>query len=452
MKRLIITLAVGLLYLTACSPDKPADPTLTAPATLASASDPLNLFATQTQSAARVGTAEAQQKASTTPIPILSPSPLPAITQVLEEVGPFRQVSRQEALILGKVLELQPIEDGFLLFSEGGISYFKDDRWTGHILQGMSYPLGADSSGRAWSVSSDGLNISQSLKPLNSHLDPSDDMEIWITYRSEEGWSPVTDFTGSPVKYGLVEGSRGDLWFTTQQDVRVFDNAWQAYDSTSLGMPESAGDTVSEFTIYPIENNGEVYAGRCDWGSTGPAGGGGWRVFDGQARSEPEPLLNAGCVTAFAQDSAGGTWIAQDANLWYFTPETALLQQASLPLPPAPYRFGYINSLTTAPDGSLWAQMALCSEGACFGGEAIYRLQNGTWQQIGEPSPAGGQRLLFDAAGTGWLLSAGSIHQVIGTQLQPVPGLVVQAAAVDEHGVLWLVAQSSGPPTLWMQH
>ncbi len=454
MKRLIITLTACLFCITACSPVLPASPTATAPAALSSASDQLNLFATQTQSAALASTAAAQQEPNVTHMPVHSPSPLPDLTQVHEVAGPFHQVSRQEALILGKVLDLQPVDDGFLLFSEGGISYFKDEEWTGYFTQEMGYPVGVDAGGHSWVVDADGSHIYRDERSIRN-IDPSiqiDDTNIsWIGYSAEEGWIPVTDFSGSPVKFGLAGGMRGDLWFSTKQDVRMFDNTWQVYDSISMDMPDPTGDTVSEFTIIPIEHNGEIYVGRCDWGSSGPVGGGGWRSFDGSSWSEPDPLLNAGCVTAFAPDDADSIWIAQDANLWRFNPVTTALEDVSLPEPPAPYRFGYINNLTTAPDESLWAQLALCTEEACFGGEAVYRLKDGIWQQIGEPSPAGGQRLIFDGSGTAWLVSAGSIYQVVDEQFQPVPGLVVQAAAVDDGGTLWLVAQSSGSPTLWVQ-
>jgi hypothetical protein len=38
---------------------------------------------------------------------------------------------------------------------------------------------------------------------------------------------------------------------------------------------------------------------------------------------------------------------------------------------------------------------------------------------------------------------------VNANQLVPADGLLVQGATTDPKGDLWLVAQSSGPPTLW---
>jgi ligand-binding sensor domain-containing protein len=450
MKRLIITLTTCLLCSTACSPVVPASPTPTAPASESSASVQLNLFATQTQSAAVVATTSAQQELNVSPVPVHSPSPLPVITQAPEQAGPFRQVSRKEAPVLGRVLDLQPVDEGILLLSEGGVSYYQDDEWTAYLTMMTGNLVGVDTNRSAWATDANG-SISKSNFAVNSHALEVQDTLAWILYQPEEGWSPITTTVGSPVSFGLVTDSRGWLWVSTARDVRSFHGIWQVHESQTMGMPTPAEEATLEFSLYPNLNSGEIYAGRCDWGGAGPIGGGGWRAFDGQSWTEPDPLLNSGCVTAFAQDNEGGIWVAQDANLWHYRSEATAPEQAALPEPPAPYRFGYINNLSNAPDGSLWAQLALCTEQACFGGEAVYRLNDGVWQQIGEPSPAGGQRLLFDGTGTAWLLSAGSIYRVVEEQFQQVPGLVVQAAAVDHAGTLWLVAQSSGSPTLWVQ-
>jgi hypothetical protein len=409
------------------------------------------VIATQTQSAALALAATEQQKASQPPAPAPTPSPLPVITPVLQEAGHFRQFSHQEALTLGKVLDLQAVKDGFLLFSEGGISYFEDDQWTGYFTQEMGSLIGADATGRAWVAAADGSVVLQSSEPLTDHKDLSDDMETWLTFGAEEGWMPVVGFTGSPVQFGLLTDSQGNIWMTTLQDIRMFNGIWQVYDSQAMGMPTAGEGTTAEFTIFPNKLNGAIYAGRCDLGSTGPAGGGGWRVFDGVSWSEPDPALNAGCVSAFAQDTFGNVWIAQDANLWLYKTGTPSLEEVPLPEPPQSYRFGYFIDLTLSPDNSLWAQLALCSEADCFSGVALYRLTDGIWQQIGEPNPAAGQKIFFDTNGSAWLLSAGSIYLAENAALQQVPGLVVQAAAVDDAGTLWLLAQAAGPPTLWTQ-
>jgi hypothetical protein len=449
MQRSIIFLTVIILCLAACTPALPESATPTVHTTQTAVTDQLNLFATQTQSVAAASTATAQQDASQPSVPVFTPSLLPDVTLAFESVGPFRQVSSQEALILGKVLGLQAVEDGFLLFSEGGISYFKDDQWTGYLTQFIGYPVGVDESGRAWVVEADGSRIYRSKEQVTNHQAPSDETEAWIMFEAEAGWLPVPNSIGSPVKFGLTTDNRGSMWVSTQKDVRLFDGTWQVYVSLSMGMPLPAGDYVSEFSLYPIHSSGEVYAGRCDWGNSGPAGGGGWRVFDGRTWSEADPALSNGCVNVFAQGDSGNVFIAQDASLWLYDTELAALEQVPLPAPPQQYRFGYFTGLTVGPDNSLWVLLALCSTEGCFGGEVLYRLEDGVWHQVGELSPAPGQQLLFDKNGTAWLLSAGSIYKIVEDTFQPVPGLLVQAATVDDAGALWLLAQASGPPTLW---
>lgn len=451
MQRLLLLTTSFILLLAACSPSLPESTPPVAPTTQSIVSDQLNVIATQTQSAALALAATDQQKASQPPAPALTPSPLPVITPVLQEAGLFRQFSHQEALILGKVLGLQAVKDGFLLFSEGGISYFEDHQWTGYFTQEMGSLIGADATGRAWVAAADGSIVLQSSVSLTDHKDLSDGMETWIIFGAEEGWMPVIGFTGSPVQFGLLTDSQGNIWTTTQQDIRMFNGIWQVYDSQAMGMSPAGEGATAEFTIFPNKLNGAINAGRCDLGGTGPAGGGGWRVFDGASWSEPDSAFNAGCVSAFAQDTFGKLWIAQDANLWFYNPGSPSLEEVPLPEPPQSYRFGYFIDLTISPDNSLWAQLALCSEADCFGGVALYRLTDGIWQQIGEPNPAAGQKIFFDKNGSAWLLSAGSIYLAEDASLQQVPELIVQAAAVDDAGTLWLLAQASGPPTLWTQ-
>ena len=280
MKRLLITMTACLLYITACSPVLPASPTptTTPSATLSSASDQLNLFATQTQSAVLAATAAAQQEPNITLVPIHSPSPLPAITQVHEEAGPFRQVSLREAPILGRVLDLQPVDLGVLLLSEGGVSYYQDDEWTNYLTMMTGNLVGVDSNRSAWVADANGA-ISKSEFAVNRHTLEDQDTFAWILYRPDEGWIPITTTVGSPVNFGLVTDSRGWLWVSTARDVRSFNGTWQVHDSQTMGMPTPAEEATLEFNLYPNPISREVYAGRCDWGSKGPVGGGGWRVF-----------------------------------------------------------------------------------------------------------------------------------------------------------------------------
>lgn len=448
MQRWIVFLIPSFLLLAACSPDLPVTPAPTTTPTPPGLSQQLNQFATQTQAAALTTTAGAEQSADQVPIDsglptLVTPLPLP-----IETAGPFQQVSRQEALIAGNVRELLVIDDRVLLVSENGISEFEDGEWAGYFTGETGYPVGIDVTDRAWIAKPDGSHIFRSEPNVWRVRDASDDTEVWLTF---QGWTPASSELGSPVRYGLLTDSRGDLWLATGNDVRSFNGAWNVHDSQTMGMPEIASDTYGEFTILPVQRNGEVLVGRCDWGSAGPQGGGGVRSFDGQAWRELAEELNTGCLTAIVEDSSGDLWLALDESLYHFDRAGATWDKIDLPSAPPQTSFGYITGLTADPLNGVWVQLALCEPEGCFGGEMLYRLTNGEWQPIGEPSQAGGRRVLFDSSEAPWLLAAGEISQIISNSLQPVSGLAVMAATNDQAGNLWLLAQSNGPPTIWSE-
>jgi hypothetical protein len=341
---------------------------------------------------------------------------------------------------------LQVDENGIVVLSENGISGLKDGEWTGYFTGEIGYPVGIDVTGRTWVVKPDGSAIQRS-EPFIWQVAEYDDTIIWEYFT----WVPVSSETGKPVKFGLLTGSRGDLWLATENDVRSFNGAWNIHDALVMGMPAPAGDTRSEFVIMPLRSTGEVLVGRCDWGSTGPQSGGGVRAFDGHAWRKLAEELNTGCVTAVVEDSTGDLWLALDDSLFHFNRAGGNWEQIDLPGAPLQASSGYITGLTADPVDGLWVQLALCEPEGCFGGEMLYRLSNGEWQPIGEPSPAGGRRVLFDSSGAPWLLAGGEISQFIANTLQPISGLSVLAATNDDSGNLWLLAQSTGAPTIWSE-
>jgi len=445
MQRWILILTITIVFLAGCSPEPPPALTPTSTFTPQALSQQLNQFATQTQAAVQTTTAEAQQ-APQEPLPIhtpLSATPIPLSPQT---IGPFQQFSYQEALTAGNVLDLQVDDNEIVVLSENGISGFEDGEWLGYFTAEIGYPIGIDVTGRAWVADPEGTAIYRS-EPYVWRVAQYDDTIEWENFN----WVLTSSQSGKPVKFGMLTDSRGDLWVATVIDVRSFDGSWNVHDSLAMGMPEPAGDTSAEYVILPVQSTGEVLVGRCDWGTVGPQGGGGVRSFDGQAWRELAEELNTGCVTAMAEDSSGDLWLALDESLYHFNRAGATWEEINLPDAPPQASFGYFTRLTADPVDGLWVQLALCEPEGCFGGEMLYWLINGEWQPIGEPSQAGGQRILFDANGAPWLLSAGGISQIAENSLQPISGLAVLAATNDESGNLWLVAQSSGPPTLWTE-
>jgi hypothetical protein len=121
---------------------------------------------------------------------------VPVITQAPEEAGPFRQVSRKEAPVLGRVLDLQPVDEGILLLSEGGVSYYQADEWTAYLTMMTGNLIGVDTTQSAWATDANG-SISKSNFAVNRPALEDQDTFAWILYPPEEGWSPITTTVGS---------------------------------------------------------------------------------------------------------------------------------------------------------------------------------------------------------------------------------------------------------------
>lgn len=451
MQRWIVIGIIVLTFLAGCNPQVSPAPPPTSTSTPPGLSQQLNILATQTQLAALTATADAQQTQHEGQ-PFLYPtqSPSTPLALPLETAGPFHQISRQEVLIAGNVLDLQVRRgDVVVLLSENGISGLSDGEWLGFFTGEIGYPVGMDVTRRTWIAAHDGAVIYRAEPDIWYTWNENDNLIMPFAFDQEAGWAPAGSEYGRPVEYGLLTDSRGDLWLATSKDVRYFNGTWNLHDSQTMGMPGSLEGTREEFTILPLLSTGEVLVGRCDWGSTGPQGGGGVRAFDGQAWREVSAELNSGCVTAIAESQTGDIWLALDNNLYHHDQTNEIWEQITLPEAPQGEQFGYFTALTADPAQGVWAQLALCNPEGCFGGEMLYQLNNGVWIPIGEPSPTSGRRMLFNSSGAPWLLAAGNISQISGTTLQPIPGLLVLAATNDEAGNLWLIAQSSGAPTLW---
>ncbi len=81
------------------------------------------------------------------------------------------------------------------------------------------------------------------------------------------------------------------------------------------------------------------------------------------------------------------------------------------------------------------------------------------WREVLGPGNDSGQifltdaspRLLLDGEGTLWIFLGGSAYHMENDRLQPAADLYVWAAAVDETGHVWVVAQSADQdvPALW---
>jgi hypothetical protein len=368
-----------------------------------------------------------------------APSPEATVTTELKQVGPFVQVSSEEARIAGTVLDLVARPDGGIwLLSEGGFSEFRDGEWTGYLVDSVGEVVGIDAEGRFWVVSPDGSKIS------------AWDGQAWSEYGPLNGWLTAERTSGRIITSGIITDLEGRIWLATGSDVRSFNQGeWRIYTPGEIGLlaPETL-DYLVTFEIAYDPMSAQVWVGSCHWAGPGPVGGGGiarlvlgeWQI----ANPEAEP----GCVSAIRPALEDGVWAGIDNTLWQYSPGGGWRSFAP-PAAPQDVRFGFYTNLTAAPDGSLWPELALCGGASCYAGEALYRMQAGDWIQIGNVEEAVGRQVFFDGAGKTWLLSGGVMHQVIEGVPVPSSDLIVLAATVDQSGRLWMVAQGDGPATMW---
>ncbi len=441
-KLILITILPLLLF--SCRPQSSSSPgSLASQNETPELAEQVSRLATQT--AIATNTAYPAVQAPESPPPersstalLESPTPMP----LLEEAGPFQQVSSQEAMIAGRVIGLQTDPDGSLwLLSQNGFSHYQDGNWIGYLTAPLGELIGADKTGRFWVAGHEGSTIT------------SWDQVSWITYTLDSGWLPLAGSFGMPVKSGVVSDGYGNIWLTTEQDVRMFDGQrWQVFKDEDMGMPSpQMEDHFTSYQVASITSSGQVWVGRCDWVSEGPAGGGGVRKFDGQSWQTAGTPFESGCITAIQEGPDSDIWVGQEATLWRYNPAINKWVDFYPPAPPEERgtRYGFFVNITIDPTGNPWPELEICSEASCLNGEVLYQFKDGEWIQVGEVSEGLSRDILFDTKGAPWLITGGKIYRVMDDTLNYITELNVLTTTTDHTGQIWLVAQGIGPPSLW---
>ena len=401
-------------------------------------------FATQTAAATSTTLPPTDQLAAATPVSQITPTAeISTPTAQLERSGPFQQISTEEALIAGRVISLETDpEGGMWLISEAGISHFADELWSGFLTEATGEMVGMDRKGHFWLVSHDGTSIT------------SWDRTAWISYTLSTGWEPVETDLPNMGPASVTSDLYGNVWLANESGVRVFDgNSWQNITNDMMGMPPVGDpDLISQYLIKTIQERGEVWVGRCDWSGPGPINGGGVRVYDGQYWLDNLPPFEEGCVTTIEEGTNGDVWVGKDGELWKLSGQNDTWEQYVPPAPPEDLgvRYGYVVGLAIDPNGDPWAELEICGGASCYNGEILFRLIEGDWEQIGEITTGLRREVLFDKQGNAWLISGGSIYRVAGDEAELLSNLNVLAASSDHEGGIWLLAQGSGAPTLWV--
>jgi len=399
-------------------------------------------LATQTQMARQTLGAIPGKAATMQPTLSAPQAPPPTMTPALETAGAFQRLSPDEAYIAGRVLSLQPAQDGALwIVSEGGISRYQHGEWQGYLAAELGRVIGRDQQGRFWISGDQGDYIAVW------------DFQATQIYSATHGWQPLGNTATTTVYSGLLNDPWGNMWVKTSQDLRVFDgHRWQSFPPAELGMPAAEKENLmSEYELQVISSTGEIWAGRCDWDTSSPHGGGGVRRFDGTTWFSVGGEVTAGCVTAIRESPSGLVWVAQDDRLWRY--DTHAGDWAGVPLPAPPedgFSYGFFRNLTLDPQGNPWPELALCNGDGCFHGEMLFRLQGDAWIPINATSDGFPHRLMFDSTGLPWLFSADTVYRIEDDTPVESAHLIVMAAALDLNGKMWLVAQGAGPPAIWV--
>ncbi|MEA3441033.1 MAG: two-component regulator propeller domain-containing protein [Chloroflexota bacterium] len=439
--RSVVYILFIAILVVACSPDSSPGvrPTLaideTATPTASATVEP-TIIPTSTPSSAL--------KPGATPV---SPTPTVPVT----DTGPFHKVMAIDDIPADDIVDLHATSDGRLwLETVQGILKLQDTTWSPYLTEYKGEMVGLDDLKRVWLVSEDGSQIA------------AWDGESWSTYGGDVGWEPLAYNDISQQE--IVSDNLGQIWIAPRHDVRSFNGErWSILTPADFSMqPLDLENTYPIFTVTFMETTNQVWIGQCDGVSAGPLGGRGVRWFDGARWQGVDSPAGTGCVVAIEEDNDGNIWLGADGDLWRYSPEGD--EWTNFPAPEITEGGFYsaVMDITFDPQGDPWSLMYRCGGGGCIGPE-LYQLHQGTWTQIISYESnllfgyLYGGELVFDAAGSAWLIitgrpSAGPLGGIfpIGRgEFEPLPGLNPIALTIDAEGQLCFVAEYEGAIALW---
>lgn len=393
--------------------------------------------------------------ATITPTPTITPTstntvvpadtftPAPTLTPLPPSTGPFRLVRSFDAqLFPGLLTALTPIADGrFWLSGPNDAVLFDPASGQAARVRFASPPLGVDSAGRAWE-----------LDPTGSFVSAWDGTD-WTAYAEGLGWTPLMP-PKEPLEFHTA--ADGSVWLAAAADLRRFDGArWRVFTPYEMGieLPWKAGVTTE--LLLALAPDGSAWAGSCDRTAEGPTSQGSLRRFKDNRWTDAALPAAPACVSALAAAPDGTLWVGlYGGTLWKFDPAAGQWQQQSaLPLPPDRTTYADFIELPLDPEGLPWPLIQVCTASGC--GQQVARFRqsaSGGWEAFGASQQPPQQRLLFDRAGTPWLLTPDQIGSFdSGGSFTPIQALSVRAAALDADGNLWLAAEHAGQLGLWAE-
>lgn len=370
-----------------------------------------------------------------TPTPSNTPSPSKTPTAFIFDQGVFEKRFVINQIIPGIINRMTIDEAGnFWFASPYAVGKYDLVSEKFSQLNSRDPVIGLTEDGRAWLLPTTG-------SPLQSW-----DGKESKFYNNTNNWLVTRGYgLASPLPPTFSFDFNGDLWITTEYDVRRLRNdQWQIFIPQLLGFELPNISTIStSFLLTHSHSSALSWAGSCNWEGDKRLDGDGIRQFDGIEWEEINPPVAKGCVTAMAGGLEGYLWVGMDDQLWRYDPENE--EWESFDPPPleeekySGFRHGAILNITNSPDKSIWVLYELCGAAGCKTRQVRYRILDGMWAPIRESSQISPPLLLFDSKGSAWSFEENLISRFDNTTFVPVAWMDWDHAETDPKGNIWVM-------------
>jgi hypothetical protein len=370
-----------------------------------------------------------------TPTPSETPLPSNTPTAFIFDQGDFEKGFVIDQIIPGIINRMGIDDEGnFWFASPYAVGKFDPQSEKFSQLNSLDPVIGITQDGRAWL-----------LPPSGSPLEAWDGEES-IYFDETNSWLVTQGYGApSPLRPAFTVDYNGDLWLTTEYDVRRLRNdQWQIFIPQLMEFELPNIKTIAtSYLVAHSQTSGLSWVGSCNWQDDQRLDGDGVRQFDGFIWEEINPPVSNGCVTALAGDKEGYLWVGMDDQLWRYDPESE--EWDAFDPPPLDedkypdFRHGAVLNISSAPDSSVWVLYELCGAAGCETRQVRYRILNGQWTPIRDSSQISPPLLLFDGENTTWLLEPKEISRFEKSTFQPVAWMDWEQATIDNNGKLWVM-------------
>ncbi len=296
-----------------------------------------------------------------------------------------------------------------------------------------------------------GHQVKQIFSPQDQSIWIKTDSVMW-RFGEINGEMTTLDIPGDVI---LVEGG---VWYFDEISRQVSgwgqDGLLAFFNLSETGLNSPAEDSFSSNIFSISKTTDQMWIGQCTWIGPGPLpqeGGVRWFDYDQLTWLGGESPVARGCATRMVEDVHGDMWIGLNDTLWKYNPTTEHWTSFPPPAPPeGTARFGFFTQLAISPAGDVWAALSMCGGASCMTGDALYRLVEGQWQQVGGISDFSSAQFFFTSDGNTWLFQGNTLFRVSGNELvieTTYPGQVVRS---DDETRIWLTLEQDGQSGLYV--